>query len=212
MTNKLILSLNISSYWHPGSGRGSGSHLDALVETDASGLPFVSGRMLKGLLRDAVNRLELWQQLDGFVGYSHATWVETLFGSAGFKMDEQKNTVPRNQTSAGSVRVSDAKLPTDLHQWLAHPAQKLQQKQLFNEVYSTAINAQGVAKNKSLRGMQVVIPLTLETQLEWLGENDNTEWQAIIAEALPLIRAVGSQRSRGYGRVQICIQDKENQA
>ena len=205
MNQTAIISIEISSYWHVGSGQGSGSHLDALVEKDKRGLPFISGKMLKGLLRDAVNRLEQWQQLDQFQKTETLTHVEQLFGSAGFGQDEKGQAVPRQQTIAGSLRLNDAVLPDDLQQWLADPAQTLQRQQLFTEMYSTAINEKGVAKNKSLRGRQVTIPLSLEAEIEWIGEEENNQWQAIVAEALPLIRAVGSQRSRGYGRAQCCL-------
>ena len=193
-----------------GSGQGSGSHLDALVEKDNNGLPFIGGKMLKGLLRDAINRLEQWQLLDNFKKTDQLTITESLFGSAGFSQDKKGNSVPRNKTIQGLVRVNDATLIEDLQQWLAHPEQKLQRQQLFTEMYTTAINEKGTAKNKSLRGKQVTIPLTLEVELEWLGKEENTQWQAIIAEGLPLIRAVGSQRSRGYGRAQFSIKPRDN--
>jgi CRISPR/Cas system CSM-associated protein Csm3 (group 7 of RAMP superfamily) len=48
-----MLTIDIRGYWHSGTGRGSGSHLDALVDTAHDGLPYLSGRHIKGLLRDA---------------------------------------------------------------------------------------------------------------------------------------------------------------
>lgn len=194
MSNILTITIDIGSYWHPGSGRGSGSHLDALVDKDADGLPFVSGRMLKGLLRDAVNRLEQWGRLNG------GGHVENLFGSRGFKQDGQES-VPRNKTEPGKIRVGDAQLPEELRRWLAYKDHREERSQLYHEVFSTAINVEsGAAEQHSLRGMQVVIPMQLEAQLEWIDAGDSGNWTEIIKEALPLIRAVGGGRSRGYGR------------
>lgn len=205
MSNDMTISIDIRGYWHPGSGRGSGSHLDALVETGGDGLPFISGRMLKGLLRDAVNRLEHWGRLDEFKT-GDATVVENLFGSRGFG----KDNVPRNRTHPGKIKVGDARLPQDLRQWLAYSDHGAQRQQLFREVFSTAIDAAtGVAKHHSLRGMQVVVPLPLQARLEWIGAGDAGNWRQIVEEALPLIRAVGAQRSRGYGRALLQIKEHE---
>lgn len=209
MSNDMTVIIDIGSYWHPGSGRGSGSHLDALVENDADGLPFISGRMLKGLLRDAVNRLEHWGRLTEFK-IDDVSLVESLFGSRGFKTDGKDN-VPRNLTDPGNIKVGDAQLPEELHQWLAYKAHDAHRKQLYREVYSTAINSKtGAAEHHSLRGTQVVVPLQLEARLEWIGASEAGNWTQIIGEALPLIRAVGAQRSRGYGRALLHI--KENRA
>lgn len=206
MNNDMTISIDIRGFWHPGSGRGSGSHLDALVETGGDGLPFISGRMLKGLLRDAVNRLEHWGQLAEFKT-GDVTVVEDLFGSRGFN----KNNVPRNLTNPGKIKVGDARLPDDLRQWLAYKDHEAQRRQLFREVFSTAIEAAtGAAKHHSLRGMQVVVPLPLEARLEWLGGKDGENWRQIVGEALPLIRAVGAQRSRGYGRALLQIQENKS--
>ncbi|MFZ2404577.1 MAG: RAMP superfamily CRISPR-associated protein [Methylobacter sp.] len=206
MSNNMTITIDIGSYWHPGSGRGSGSHLDALVENDADGLPFISGRMLKGLLRDAVNRLEQWGQLAEFRA-DDVSLAESLFGSRGYG----KDNVPRNLTNPGKIKVGDAQLPEELHQWLAYKPHDAHRKQLYREVYSTAINTKtGAAEHHSLRGMQVVVPLQLEARLEWIGASEAGNWTQIIGEALPLIRAVGAQRSRGYGRALLHI--KENQA
>ena len=47
------------SYWHCGSGQTAGADVDELVVRDVSGLPFVPGRTLKGLLREAVTNILL---------------------------------------------------------------------------------------------------------------------------------------------------------
>ena len=50
------LKIDIQSYWHPSTGRGQGSDVDALAHRDKDGIPCLPGRTIKGLLRDAVNR------------------------------------------------------------------------------------------------------------------------------------------------------------
>ena len=45
------------SNWHCGSGLAAGADVDALVIKDKDGLPYVPGRTIKGLLRDAATEL-----------------------------------------------------------------------------------------------------------------------------------------------------------
>ena len=49
----LKLTVEILSYWHAGSGLGRGADLDALVLRNGDDLPYLPGRTLKGLLREA---------------------------------------------------------------------------------------------------------------------------------------------------------------
>ncbi len=197
MTNNiLILNLNITSYWHPGTGRGGGTNVDAVANNNEFNLPFIEGRQLKGLLRDAVNRLQQWNQLENFENP-----VEFLFGTR-----NAENKVTRDTTQQGKLHVTNATLPLAVQQWLSQTAQNAERQELFRAIYSTAIEHEsGIALQKSLRGIQAVIPLTLQAEIEWVSQSpaDTIEWQPLIRSVLPLIRAVGSQRSRGYGRVHI---------
>jgi CRISPR/Cas system CMR subunit Cmr4 (Cas7 group RAMP superfamily) len=95
------LKIEIRSYWHPGTGRGQGSHLDATTHRNARGLPSLPGRTVKGLVRDAVCR---WEAFGSF-GDSDSvrpTITERLFGPAG--MDGAQNW-------PGLLRFSDGALP-----------------------------------------------------------------------------------------------------
>ena len=50
-------SLTFYSYWHCGSGLAAGADMDALVVRDADGLPFVPGKTIKGLVKQAYESL-----------------------------------------------------------------------------------------------------------------------------------------------------------
>jgi hypothetical protein len=54
----LTLKLDILSYWHAGSGRGAAALADAVVVRDDTGLPYLPGRTVKGLVRDAMDLAE----------------------------------------------------------------------------------------------------------------------------------------------------------
>ena len=138
VTQAFELRLDFQNYWHTGSGKSSGHHLDALCQKDADGLPYVSGRQLKGLLRHAVRRAEAWgwyEQAKQALQLTDANAVETvLFGSA-----SQEDS--RFDSEPGMVFVGNAELAEDERTWLAQPEQTRLRSQLYVDMYNTAIDA-----------------------------------------------------------------------
>ena len=49
--------LEFFSYWHCGSGLSAGADVDLLTIKDEDGFPFVPGKTIKGLLREASETL-----------------------------------------------------------------------------------------------------------------------------------------------------------
>jgi hypothetical protein len=186
------LLLDIQSYWHPGTGRGSAFHLDAVTHTGADGLPRLPGRTLKGLLRDALWRAEQWAWPDVPAGSADA-----LFGTPA---DSEGASQP------GLLRVSDAGLPEHIAAYLGgtEAGAKLIPG-LYREHFSTAINTKtGVARSRTLRGMRVVVPMMLVAHIGELPGIDNVpDWRARLAAVLPLVTAVGAYRARGFGRARL---------
>ena len=77
-------------------------------------------------------------------------------------------------------------------------------------MHSTAIDhGTGVATNKSLRGIEVVIPLTLYATLNEVpsAKFKIPNWHKLLEPALPLIQAVGAHRSRGLGRAVVSLEE-----
>ncbi|HAI68109.1 MAG TPA: hypothetical protein DCM38_01585 [Gammaproteobacteria bacterium] len=204
------IQFNIHSYWRAGTGRGGGALLDELVHRDNYGLPCLPGRTVKGLLRDAVFRAEQW-------GHIPSGTTFCWFGSNALEPGE---TEIRLETKAGALGFSDAVLDQELKTYLMSlltsslGAKKAKGKELcqgfFHHIYATAIEHQtGSAKDQSLRGMEVTIPLRLTANLYTLQtkplqpNQSMDDWQGTLAKCLPLIRAVGTSRSRGLGRVSV---------
>lgn len=200
------LTVNFLNYWHTGSGAGAGHSVDARCLRDQNDLPFIAGRQLKGLLRHAVQRAEAWGWLNGLTRPEGvASFAELLFGS----ITQERG---RDETTPGMLMVGNARLPDAEYNWLALKDQAQHREQLFTELFSTAIGTDGIAQDHSLRGLEVCLPILLcaplsleqtaldETlraqQRQWIAET--TPW-APIEKALPLIDAVGANRSRGLG-------------
>jgi len=179
-----VLKLEIDSldWWHCGGGRGAGSHLDAVVDLE-DGLPYLPGRQLKGLLREACRCLEEWGHLE-----KPATTFQ-LFGRPGGPNEDRHASLP------GILQVDSARLPADLRKAILFDAGL--KSALFGELFATALDSSGSARPKSLRGIQVSVPLRLETTVS--GPDDHF-WQVTLRRCFPLVRALGAHRSRGLGR------------
>ncbi len=185
------------SYWHIGTGRGSGHNLDALVEKDFNGLPYIPGRTIKGLFRDAFFKLDQWQSKEQ---------TDLLFGT---RTNNESNT--RDETQPGLLRFSNLELLDKAH--------LIAQNSLIPHIYqalaSTAIDENtGSAKDKSLRMIEVVIPTNLTgsiSLIEPIGESEHQNNQRqlmeqesikeLIAQAASLITHIGATKNRGFGRV-----------
>jgi len=196
-----VLHINIKNYWHAGSGRGSGAVLDAVVHRDNRGLPVLPGRHIKGLLRDALLRAADWEW-DNYSGLA-----ERLFGEAS---ENRPHDAPPPLSSC--LRISDATLPEDVMVWLSSEPGRDLCSHLYRSLYATAINHEtGVAEDKSLRGIEVTVPLALSATISLLaGQQAPKNWQQKIAKVLPLINAVGAHRARGLGRAELHLQEVES--
>lgn len=192
------IHIDLRGYWHPGGGRGQGLVLDATCHRDADGLPVLPGRHLKGLLRDALERAEAWNWA-GYQGLASA-----LFGDRP-KGDDARTPRP------GSLRVGDARLPNEIAAHLAGDEGKELRSGLFRPLYATAVeHATGTAKEKSLRGIEVVVPLELDAALSAIpGREPPSDWPERLRAVLPLIDAVGAHRNRGLGRAVLTLEDAQ---
>jgi len=187
----LTLTFDILSYWHVGSGFGEGSRADAVVIKSPNGLPIVPGKEVKGLLRDAVLLLEDSGRV------SSGTTV-SLFG------DRYPGEISRFDCNPGSLAFSDGTLGKKMEAWAeTHPAEV---QFLYTELSSTRIDESGLAMDKTLRTIEVTIPVKLMAIVESESSDDN--WKDTIRSAAPLVRRLGKLRTRGLGRVQLAVEDR----
>lgn len=204
------LVIQIHGYWHPGTGRGRGSQLDATTYRNATGLPTLPGRTVKGLTRDAVSR---WEQLGGYGTPTDPRICDQLFGPYGQRgeADEASNKpASTGETWPGLLRFSDATLPE------AESAALRQRPELVAGLYRSQIStriehASGTADEKTLRGIELIVPLTLHAPIEIVAsaryQDLAATWPQRLDAALPLVRAVGAHRSRGLGRATLTLEE-----
>lgn len=182
------------TYWHIGTGTGSGQNLDALVDKDSHQLPHIPGKMLKGLLRDAVCKLEQWGQ----VGEGVAT---TLFGS----YNEASHSSTSGKLYFPSLTLSEEEI-TALN---ANPKLK---NHLYHTIASTCIEHKtGTAKEGSLRMIEVAVPLCLSGEISVINNTEMLDnWEEVIQDASYLIGNIGANKSRGFGQVKWEFENEKN--
>ena len=212
----LILQIDLLGYWHAGTGRGQGSVADAECNRDDLGLPFLPGRTLKGLLRDATT---LWAGAQ--TPAMAESIVQTLFGGDGFVEDPaDAEAEPRavRDTQEGALAVSSARLPEAELIWFARArhADPALAGQLFDRLSQTAMDERrGVARRGSLRTVEVAVPLRLEAEIGLQHEPhlpEDRTWFGVVEAAVPFLRAAGMARSRGLGRCRCSVRRRRGHA
>lgn len=181
-TDKINYSITFLSEWHAGSGLGSGADADSIVIKYSDNLPYLPGKTIKGLLKDALlDIVEVQPALmpNGF--------IDTLFGHK--IVDENKKVV---RTQPGTLFFSNAELPI----LEKNEAKGAVSQFLYRNRASTSIDDLGVAKQTSLRTMEVCIPLTIEGYIQGIKKEEIP----ILEMGVKMLRHIGSNRNRGLGR------------
>jgi len=186
-----LITFTFLSPWHMGSGFGEGAHLDALPVKTQTGLPYIPGRSVKGLFREAVQLAEECGQLP-------AVTTVKLFGS-------RDDELSRYDSTPGTVQFTSATLGDAMEVWAADQHNSQAVGELYMPLASTAIDEEGLADDKSLRKIEVALPVSL-TATVTITE-DQSDVLAVLQTAAKLIRQAGTDRHRGLGRVQVTVME-----
>lgn len=193
MKNKILqYKIEFFSSWHCGSGLSAGADVDALVVSDRDGLPFVPGKTVKGLVREAFEDLLAFRKKDTRI-------VAELFGNA-----EDRNYLPLDaddKMRQGTLFFSNAELLPEQKQIILDEQLK---PFLFDRISATRITEDGIAMPHSLRRIQVVLPCSLYGTILDVPE----EYLPLLEQAMKLIKRIGMARNRGLGRCLFTIEDK----
>ncbi len=187
------LVIHCDSEWLVAGGESSVGTADLAPMLDAESLPFIPGRTLRGLLREAVTQVD-----DAFGrGSGHA---DRLFGTR--KSGEATEAVQRD----GVVRIGDALLSQDIAEACKSASDRCD---LIATIRRTALDREHrSAKPGSLREMEVAIAgLQLAAVVECQSWTD----LELLAFASGLVRGFGHSRSRGLGRCHLTLSYDGNQ-
>lgn len=177
----IAYTLTFHSYWHCGSGLAAGADVDLLVVKDTDGLPYVPGKTLKGLLREAAESLQ--------------QFCPEKYGQADLDACLGKLNTESVEPKKGTCFFSNAILSKEEREALASSVDL--KNFLYDSLSATAIDPEtGTAREHSLRKMQVTVPC----QLEGCILNVPDDCTALIADSMKLIKRLGVGRNRGLGR------------
>ena len=171
----IIYEIKFLDYWHIGSGLSAGTKLDSSVLKNDDQLPYIPGKTVKGLVREMAEMLD------------NNLLVEECFGNEG--------------TQKGAALFSNATLDEDTQ---SHIHKHTLQEYLYDEIASTSIDAKtGIAKDNSLREIEVVVPLSLYGSIENIPES----YGEAMCQSLKMVKRMGLNRNRGLGRCEIKIKE-----
>jgi len=185
----ITYEIEFFSDWHCGSGLSSGVDLDLLVIKDENGLPYVPGKTIKGLLKEAV------EELNRFSGKENSL-IRQAFGYSLSKKDKQNSNKEEDNTDkseTGDCFFTNAELDDKLREKIISANLS---KYFYSSISSTAIEETGVAKENSLRRMEVTIPCKLYGEIKDIPDELKPE----IIKGLKFIKRLGQNRNRGLGR------------
>jgi len=193
----LTYQLKFLGYWHCGSGLSGGAEADDSVIRDADGLPFVPGKTIKGLLRDAA--LEMRSVDEGMDGEC----ADALFGYQGTEESKEGRKTLLKRTHAGSASFSNAEMLPEERE----DAKVGLSPYLYDILSSTSIDPKsGTAQQQTLRSIEVTVPIVLEGRIVFSGGDPEKQ---LLLDCLKWVRAAGAHRNRGLGRCAFTVVKQE---
>lgn len=190
-----LLHIDFSGFWISGSGRGRGFAVDEEGITDEDGFPYLPGRHIKGVLRDATRKL-----LDVEADLTPAL-IDALFGV------ETRTSSDVGRAGLGLLSFRDARLSEPFKRGLQEAGGTA--ADLFRTIASTAMAETGVAATGTLRVVRVAVPLVLTAPIEFDAARASSffdvprlsqGWRDIVASSLVMVTAFGGGRNKGFGR------------
>ena len=176
--------ITFRGYWTSGTGEGSGRQADTRCHRDRRGLPALPMSQVKGTLRETAERLAA----AGAPGISRDR-IHRLFGG---RMADGEVGEP----APAAISLSEDAVISE------GAAARLRgcERHLFRHVASTAISADGVALDRTLRSFEVAVPVTLVGRIAWgAAEPPDFDWIAWLDRICAATPAFGKGKPDGYG-------------
>ena len=202
------IRLTMESDWHVGSGMGRPGNVDRLITRDADDLPFVPAKTLRGIWRDACERLCRGLD-DGQVG-AWSRLVDLLFGSQpalGQNDPTGRHTAPGLAPCESAVQIRSARIPSPLREQLICSDPLIRQALTFVKPGVKIDRRSGSAQTDFLRFEELARRGTIleaECQLP-VAEALREVAGALLIGSAKMIERLGGKRRRGAGRCRLEI-------
>lgn len=203
MSDRVWLKFKLLSEACFSRGDGVPGLVDIEVNHDRYGMPYLGGRTLKGLLHaEAAAIVAALSRADQVAAEHWPKVTNRLFGQPGSRRNKQ-----------GRLHVGNAQLPADLRSQIQHNFQllDLHPHEVLETVTTirrqTAVDKEtGAPQDDTLRAVRVIVCHTpFVALLELRGETEEDEYQddlALLAASTKALRRAGSNKTRGYGRLE----------
>lgn len=168
-----------------GNGEAIAGFLNADVQTDQYGLPFLKAKTLKGLLRDNMELIQFNRKCD-------SDQVTRLFG---------------NETREGIIRFSNAEFSEEVKSAIikaldSNQVTKDEIKRAITTEFTYTTIENGVAKDHSLRTFRMLQKeLVFYADAIIMDDMQMEEDEACLGTAVALLKHVGTLKSKGKGVV-----------
>lgn len=189
-----------------GSGEGFGAVIDADVQYDDSGIPFIASKRIKGSLRNSLNDLlempAVWKAL----GIKDAKEKEIILD----KYFGKKGSVQSSTFGISNFFIKDYE---SIRKWFVYL--KTQYPDMFsnesilssftNIRRQTRVDENGIAEDHSLRTSRVVNK-GLSFVADITIEKNDPEFEKYLALACANLKRIGLKRNRGLGEVKCSLE------
>lgn len=189
-----------------GRGDGLAGVVDAEVQHDEDGLPYLGGRALKGMLAEECANILFALGTSGKADAWYPAAYE-LFGAPGSEAQSQS-----------ILHVGHAQLPADLRSAvrIGIRRKELTREQVLESLTTirrqTAVNpVTGAPRDETLRAMRVILRQTpFEAELTFQSD-PSSRTLALLAACVKGLRRAGQGRNRGRGRLTARLLDAAGQ-
>jgi len=189
MMHRNSLTIEFLSDWHIGSGAGIPGSVDRQVLRDADGLPYIPGKTLTGILRDAAEFIVQHRPED-------AKHVKALFGH----QPESHGGDESEEAKGATVSIRPARLPESLRTHLSQLGNEPVRDALFFTQPHVQIDSEtGRAKDDHLFFLELVrggVKLTADIEVETPDDDEKTFLERVVKA----VRRMGGKRRRGAGK------------
>lgn len=205
---KLVLTFD--SDWHIGSGSGIPGSLDRQVLRDDQGLPYVPGKTLTGIIRDAAEWIAATR--DRTEGeYAHR-WTDTVSSLFGVQTPDQSGKQERcNNCQPAAMGISSAVFSPEMQAYFKENPEIL--PLLFISQSGVMIDRKtGVSATDHLfltekvrQGCDLFATMRFNRMLT---DDENK----LLADAIRGVRRIGGKRRRGGGKCTLSLSDIETKS
>ena len=170
----LKYQLEFYDYWHISSGLSAGARLDSTVIKDDDELPYVAGKIIKGLSREMADFLD------------DTIFIKECFGDEGTDMGKCYFTnATLDENTVKQIKANF--LQENLYDIIA--STKIGSEDKFKD--GKQIEKKDIAVDNSLREIEVVVPLTLHGEVRDIPDEYKEKMtKAIVAIPEPLLGAL----------------------